>query len=226
MIDVSQEFIKEGQDDKKAGKSAMKKLGEGAFLAMKKMKDQIGDFLDDNNDLPKYLLGRDRYDNELESMYKYPPPIMEFPLYRGCEGIGSGEIPVGVFKGYVRVVKEEDPSMVPLDLQDVLKEQKVCVRLYLLKGYNLPPMDLNGSCDSYPKITLGNRVIDHKEVMQKETLSPNFFESYDMETSLPGEANLKVELWDEDTVSNDLIGATTVDLENRWANSEWRQFVL
>lgn len=64
MIDVSQEFIKEGQDDKKAGKSAMKKLGEGAFLAMKKMKDQIGDFLDDNNDLPKYLLGRDRYDNE------------------------------------------------------------------------------------------------------------------------------------------------------------------
>ena len=34
--------------------------------------------------------------------------------------------------------------------------------------------------------------------------------------------NVKVELWDEDTVSNDLIGATTVDLENRLGSRDAR----
>ena len=34
-------------------------------------------------DRPKWMVGRAVIDNELESAYKYPEPIMTFPLYRG-----------------------------------------------------------------------------------------------------------------------------------------------
>ena len=49
MIEASAEFSKKGQEGHRASKSALRQFGENAFLAMKKMKDSIGDFLDDEN---------------------------------------------------------------------------------------------------------------------------------------------------------------------------------
>jgi len=125
------------------------------------------------------------------------------------------------------VIKEGDPTVLPLDLQDVLKSQNVCVRLYLLKGYSLPPMDLNGSCDSYPEIRLGESVITDKDSKVGLNLNPNWWASYSMSCQIPGAWTLSVSIWDEDTLNaNDLIGTTTIDLENRLFNPEWVFYTL
>ena len=46
---------------------------------------------------------------------------------------------------------------------------------------------------------------------------------YEIKTSLPGVSQLHIQLWDKDSfVSDDLIGETIIDLENRFFSKKWR----
>jgi hypothetical protein len=52
--------------------------------------------------------------------------------------------------------------------------------------------------------------------------NPNFHEKYEFEGKFPGSTPLKIEVWDYDMIfGDDLIGITTVDLEDRYFNMEW-----
>jgi hypothetical protein len=223
--------VKDGDEAsrKKAARKGMSGFASNTLKAGKALLQKMGDFLDDGEiNTPKYMIGRKTVDNELEDTYKYPNPIMEFPLFRGCDGLLTREMPCGKFKGYVRVMqKDVPPPPLPLDMAELFIEKRVVVRLYLLKAFNLPPMDLNGSTDSYPEIELaGQKVVDIDSKVELN-LNPNFFTSYELYTTIPGAANLKVSLYDADRIgARDLIGHTTVDLENRFFNAEWRAMEL
>jgi hypothetical protein len=212
----------------KATKKAHKSMAARALAASKRMVEKMGDFLDDGEiDTPKYMIGRKTIDNELEDTYKYPNPIMEFPLFRGCDGLLTREQPCGKFKGYVRVMqKGVPPPVLPIDMAELFMEKRVVVRLYLLKAYNLPPMDLNGSTDSYPVIKLAGKTVDDKDATVALNLNPNYYTSYELYATIPGACNLEVTLMDADTLSNDTIGSTYIDLENRYFNVEWREYDL
>jgi hypothetical protein len=153
---------------------------------------------------------------------------MEFPLFRGCDGILSREQPCGKFKGYVRIMqKDVPPPPLPMDMSELFIENRVCVRLYLLRAYNLPPMDLNGSTDSYPEIELAGKVVCDIDSKVELNLNPNYYSSYELYATIPGACNLKVSIFDADRVgARDFVGATSIDLENRWFNSEWRDMEL
>jgi len=220
----------DADDDKKskAAKKAHKGLASRALAASKAMVQKMGDFLDDGEiNTPKYMIGRKTIDNELEDTYKYPNPIMEFPLFRGCDGLLTREMPCGKFKGYVRVMqKGVPPPVLPIDMAELFMEKRVVVRLYLLKAYNLPPMDLNGSTDSYPYIQLAGTTIEDTASKVSLNLNPNFYQSYELYATIPGACNLEISLYDADTLTNDKIGTTYVDLENRFFNVEWRSYDL
>ena len=48
-------------------------------------------------------------------------------------------------------------------------------------------------------------------------LNPNYYASYELFATIPGSCNLKVSIFDADRVgARDFIGATSIDLENRW----------
>ena len=105
-----------------------------------------------------------------------------------------------------------------------LAPQEVAVRAYVLRGKNLRPLDPSGLCDPYLKVELsgtrkrfGNRK-DHV----KETLAPWFYKSFAFTTELPGCSQLQFKLldWDKND-SDDLIGTTTIDLEDRWFSAAW-----
>merc|ERR1719453_1040645 len=213
---------------KKAAKKGMSGFANNALKAGKALLQKMGDFLDDGEiDTPKYMIGRKTIDNELEDTYKYPNPIMEFPLFRGCDGLLTREQPCGKFKGYVRVMqKDVPPPVLPVDMAELFIEKRVVVRLYLLKGYNLSPMDLNGSTDSYPVIKLAGKTVEDKDSTVALNLNPNYYSSYELYATIPGACNLEVTLMDADTLSNDTIGSTYIDLENRYFNVEWREYDL
>ena len=117
--------------------------------------------------------------------------------------------------------------MLPMDLSEVFVRKPLMVRVYLLKAYNLPPMDLNGSCDSYPVVEMGETKFDDKEALIEAHLNPNYYSSYEIPASLPGNGDLKISIYDYDKIGlNDLVGSTQIDIENRWFNQEWRSYAL
>lgn len=155
---------------------------------------------------------------------------------------------VGRFKGVIRVMKSRDEP--PLfDLESFLHPQPYLVRVYVLDAMNIQPKDENNKCDPYLRLSLGDgrkrsHVFNDRESHRTETLTPKFHNMYEFKAELPGASELRVELLDYDffaipgiphglskgivsvgtTVDgDDFVGATLLDLEDRWFSSKWQQ---
>ncbi|KAE9008073.1 hypothetical protein PF011_g10847 [Phytophthora fragariae] len=160
--------------------------------------------------------------------------------------------PVGKFKGIVRVLKSpDDPPL--FDLDQFLNPQPYLVRVYVLDALNLHPKDANNRCDPYLRMSLGDgrrreQMFNDRDNYQSETLTPNFHKMYEFKADLPGASELKLEVLDYDffaiptlptglskalstavgtTVDgDDFVGATLIDLEDRWFDAKWQELGL
>ncbi|KAH7491166.1 Dysferlin [Phytophthora ramorum] len=159
---------------------------------------------------------------------------------------------VGKFKGIVRVLKSRDEP--PLfDLEQFLNPQPYLVRVYVLDALNLHPKDANNRCDPYLRVSLGDgrrreQLFNDRDNYQAETLTPKFHKMYEFKADLPGASELKLEVLDYDffaiptlptglskalstavgtTVDgDDFVGATLIDLEDRWFDAKWQELGL
>jgi hypothetical protein len=129
----------------------------------------------------------------------------------------------GAFKCLVRVTFIKEELKQPLiDIDAFLTPKQVMVRLYVLQGYRLNPMDADGYSDAFVKVLLDKQL--KKSKVHHGTNDPLIYERFDMKTTLPGPSQLKLQAWDHDTVGyNDLIGSTVIDLEDRWFSQEWQR---
>uniref|UniRef100_K3WXL3 C2 domain-containing protein n=1 Tax=Globisporangium ultimum (strain ATCC 200006 / CBS 805.95 / DAOM BR144) TaxID=431595 RepID=K3WXL3_GLOUD len=155
---------------------------------------------------------------------------------------------VGRFKGVIRVLKSRDEP--PLfNLESFLNPQPYLVRVYVLDAMNIQPKDANNKCDPYLRLSLGDghkrdHVFNDRESHRTETLAPKFHNMYEFKAELPGVSELRLEVLDYDffaipgiphglssgivsvgtTVDgDDFVGATLLDLEDRWFSSKWQQ---
>jgi hypothetical protein len=166
----------------------------------------------------------DIYPNELEFEYDYFREwLLSFSLYRGKKTGDSNEDEnriVGSFKGSLKVYrlpfeKGMEPAFAPtLPMNDPIH---VLVRVYIIKGTDLHPMDLNGKADPYIVLQLGSKKISDKENYISKQLNPVFGKCFEIECCFPQDSMLTVQIYDWDLVgSDDLIGETRIDLENRF----------
>ncbi|NXK43793.1 OTOF protein, partial [Piprites chloris] len=82
---------------------------------------------------------------------------------------------------------------------------------------DLHPADINGKADPYIALRLGRTDIRDKENYISKQLNPVFGKSFDIEATFPVESMLTVAVYDWDLVgTDDLIGETKIDLENRF----------
>ncbi|KFB41978.1 AGAP000389-PA-like protein [Anopheles sinensis] len=166
------------------------------------------------------------YPNELESVYEFndfKEWLLSFPLYRGKKTGDSTEDEtriVGYFKGAIKVYKLPiekgmEPAFAPtLPLNDPIH---VLVRVYIVKATDLHPMDLNGKADPYVVLQLGSKRISDKDNYVSKQLNPVFGKCFEIEATFPQDSMLTVQIFDWDLVgSDDLIGETKIDLENRF----------
>ncbi|XP_077187228.1 otoferlin isoform X6 [Paroedura picta] len=174
------------------------------------------------------------YPKELETEFdNFEDWLHTFNLLRGKIGddddnAADEERIVGRFKGSMCVYK------VPLP-DDITKEAgydpnfgmfqgipsndpiNVLVRVYVVRATDLHPADINGKADPYVVIKLGKTDIKDKENYISKQLNPVFGKSFDIEATFPMESMLTVAIYDWDLVgSDDLIGETKIDLENRY----------
>ncbi|GCB60239.1 hypothetical protein scyTo_0006846 [Scyliorhinus torazame] len=167
------------------------------------------------------------YDKELEDEFeRFSDWVQTFDLFRGKASEDDGSVDderiVGKFKGSFRMWKCGDdydadgqcnimhgmPSNTPV---------KVLIRVYVVAATNLYPADPDGKADPYIVLQLGKTEIKDRDHYIPKQLNPLFGRSYEMEATFPMESLLKITIYDFDLVgTDDLIGSTKIDLENRF----------
>ncbi|XP_030359330.1 fer-1-like protein 4 [Strigops habroptila] len=164
------------------------------------------------------------YSSELENEFDhFEDWLCIFPLHRGKanedEDGNEDEHFVGKYKGSFYVYPTEEAGTEPKVSQGVPRNRpiKVLVRVYIVKATNLSPADPNGKADPYVVVTVGQEQKDTKERYIPKQLNPVFGEVVELTVSFPMESELTVAIFDHDLVgSDDLIGETKIDLENRF----------
>ncbi|XP_035263929.1 fer-1-like protein 6 isoform X2 [Anguilla anguilla] len=171
------------------------------------------------------------YDKELEAEFgPFDDWVKTFELYRGKanEGEGSSEERlVGKFKGRFCLYKtiepegfEGGPGAGQFKINQGIPPNSpinVLVRVYIVSATNLFPADSDGKSDPYIVLKLGKMEIKDRDNYIPKQLNPVFGRSFEMQASFPKESVLSVFIYDHDTIgSDDLIGETRIDLENRF----------
>lgn len=127
---------------------------------------------------------------------------------------------VGRFKARVRIVEADLKSKVGQDwnLSDLFEQSVYITRLYVTRGIKLTPKDSDGLADPFMVVRNGKHkqnIFDDIEHYQRDTLNPNFYRVFELPTMVPGNPTLTIEVWDKDANGRQLIGTTTIDIENR-----------
>ena len=79
--------------------------------------------------------------------------------------------------------------------------------------------------DPYLKVTLGKKALDNRNDYVDNEPNPEIFKCFEFSAKLPGVSQLVVKAMDYDLLSyDDLIGQTTIDLEDRWFDERWKNF--
>ncbi|KAJ8009618.1 hypothetical protein DPEC_G00090770 [Dallia pectoralis] len=235
--DAAQAEAEEREDQEIAAEAADIKADDipikGSKGKEKKKKNHAGEGTDKRPSKPKVdeLLV---YNKELEVDYdNFEDWLHTFNLYRGKAGdddeaaLDDDRI-VGRFKGsmcmYKLPLSEEitreagfDPNMGMFQSIPHNDPINVLVRVYVVRATDLHPADINGKADPYIVIKLGKSELKDKENYISKQLNPVFGKAFDIQATFPMESMLTVSVYDWDLVgTDDLIGETKVDLENRY----------
>ncbi|XP_031805176.1 fer-1-like protein 4 [Sarcophilus harrisii] len=166
------------------------------------------------------------YNSPLEDEFgQFEDWLHVFPLYRGRsshDGDGDEDrpgYPMGKFKGSFLIYPESKALSEPRISHRIPQNRpiKLLIRVYVVKATSLAPADANGKADPYVVVSAGRERKDTKERYIPKQLNPIFGEVLELNISLPAETELTVAVFDHDLVgSDDLIGETRIDLENRF----------
>ena len=108
----------------------------------------------------------------------------------------------------------------------LLVKTQCVVRVYILDAFDLAQRDANSLSDPYLLVKLGKKTYGDPKNYQEDKTNCGFFQTFDIDTTLPGPSLLKIEVWDHDAIfSDELIGRTTVDLEDRFFSNKWMKLV-
>lgn len=99
---------------------------------------------------------------------------------------------------------------------------KAIVRVYCISAFNLSSRDNGSESDPYLILTLGNKVYNERSIYQLDNPNPDFHKYYDFEAIFPSCPPLVIVAMDYDDIfGDDVIGTTSIDLEDRFFSPEW-----
>ena len=176
--------------------------------------------------------GRQTFKDPLED-YLGALPFESFEIEAGTEGDTRQH--VATLKALVRLTgidpstgRPEPLPAADLELLDALSTpREYVVRVYVLRGLSLIPQDSGGTSDPYLQLTLGTTKVDNRSahLSKVKSAAAHLFTSFELRTHLPGDSLLEVSVLDHDMfgrASDDLIGTTRIDLEDRVFSPTWQ----
>nr|XP_057911615.1 fer-1-like protein 4 isoform X1 [Doryrhamphus excisus] len=168
------------------------------------------------------------YAGDLESHFsQFQDWLQIFPLFKGRANSEDAdedeeERLMGKYKGSFLVypIDSDDEDDPKCEITKGIPQNspfRVLVRIYIIKGTNLTPTDPNGKADPYLVVRIGQQTQDTKDRYIPKQLNPVFGEVFELTVSFPLETEVLIRVLDHDIVgSDDIIGETRVDLENRF----------
>ncbi|XP_015341776.1 fer-1-like protein 6 isoform X2 [Marmota marmota marmota] len=169
------------------------------------------------------------YEGDLESEFNnFEDWVKTFELFRGKSteddhGL-DGDRVIGKFKGSFCIYKcpedsgSEDNGQLRIQQGIPLNYPvQVLIRVYIVAAFNLSPADPDGKSDPYIVLRLGKTEIKERDKYIPKQLNPVFGRSFEIQATFPKESLLSVLIYDHDMIgTDDLIGETKIDLENRF----------
>ena len=106
----------------------------------------------------------------------------------------------------------------------LLNKSEFIVRVYIIDASDLEKKDIGSESDPYLVLKLGSIVINDRENYQTDEPNPKIYRHFDLPVTLPGASTLKIQVWDYDSIlTDDKIGTTKIDLEDRYFSKDWRE---
>ncbi|KAM8708996.1 hypothetical protein ACLKA7_015893 [Drosophila subpalustris] len=90
------------------------------------------------------------------------------------------------------------------------------VRVYVVQGIQIRPRDWTSDSDCYVKLSLGGKMVSDQAHYVPNQSNPVFGRFFELDATLPADAMLELVLYDHDKRKDEIIGATLIDLEDRW----------
>ncbi|BFY97443.1 hypothetical protein BsWGS_00482 [Bradybaena similaris] len=189
-------------------------------------------FYASTNDFDKCKKYRDmQYDTleilqtELENSHNYNG-FADFchtlTLSRGKEDDDEDDNTCGEFKGSFRVYPLPPDPNEPLpprvfQILPASDPEECLVRVYVIQATDLQPSDPNGLADPYLEVELGKVKINTRDDYVPNSINPMFGRLFELKALIPIHKDLKIRVKDYDLLSSDdTVGETTIDLENRY----------
>jgi hypothetical protein len=97
------------------------------------------------------------------------------------------------------------------------------VRLYILEGFDFAQRDIGSFSDPYLVLRCGKKEINERDHYLLDEPNPKFYKMYEFDNDFPGAYPLEIFAYDyDDLFGDDLIGKTTIDLDDRFFCPEWQ----
>ncbi|KAM5281278.1 fer-1-like protein 6 isoform 2-T2 [Ctenodactylus gundi] len=184
---------------------------------------------DSGNDAIPNLATLKIYDGDLESQFNnFEDWVKTFELFRGKSteddhGL-DGDRVIGKFKGSFCIYKSPEDSTSEENRQLRIQQGippnhpvQVLIRVYIVAAFNLSPADPDGRSDPYIVLRLGKTEIKDRDNYIPKQLNPVFGRSFEIQATFPKDSLLSILIYDHDVIgTDDLIGETKIDLENRF----------
>ncbi|XP_063694280.1 myoferlin-like isoform X6 [Bolinopsis microptera] len=193
-------------------------------------------------DLPRIKL----YEKELEKVFNFNDVMQNIPIVKPDNDISDDDSSsdeededkesrhrVGFFKGSLKIyeiteemyksvqVEKKPPKLLFSNLPSN-QSMDVLIRVYVAAAVGLTPLDFGGSVDPYLLVKCGKTTISDKDKYLTKDVNPIFGRMFQIRAKLPRDSKLSIKVYDHDLIgANDLIGSTTVDVEDRYMS--WRR---
>lgn len=93
----------------------------------------------------------------------------------------------------------------------------------MISGFDMATRDIGSLSDPYPIIECNKKIYNERKNYQLNEANPKFHKCYEFESVFPGSTPLNITMMDYDEIfGDDLIGSTSVDLEDRYFSMDWQ----
>lgn len=117
----------------------------------------------------------------------------------------------------------KDASYDEVIKKQLLSQTACVIQLYVLEGYDFASRDIGSFSDPYMIVRCGGREFSERDNYQLDEANPKIYKLFEFTANFPGAPMLEIEAWDyDDLFGDDLIGKTSVDLDDRFFNGDWQ----